>query len=803
VEGDSSRRYEDSEEMSNKIGRFEIINEIARSEIGCTYKASDTETGHTVALKTINLQFLGDQAEALVQRIVEEAEASKPLSSQNIAVLYGAGDIDDLLCAAMDYVQGNSIATMLARKEGFSIWDLQDITRQTCQALDHARVHKVVHYSLEPAKIMVQWDGTVKILSFGISGMGAHAVLATGKAPEVLHYLSPEQLRGDPMDARSNLFTLGAILYEMVTERKAFDAEDADQLRQQILEQMPVAPDQINAKIHPALSEVIMKALVKAPEGRYASGQDLVTDMERCKESATKAAAAKKPSQPAQGVNVPRSQTPAPAATAAASVAGAAAKLISPKAAPGTAKKAVAAAAGAANTGGAPTPRQSAAIAQPERETAPGIVVDPMMDESKSTGTPGRSFSEMDELPPRKEVYIAPPPSAEAEDFPSATAAPPATMYAATTREKPRVQPRQVAKQAVTEIKKTPPKLFMYSIGAAVCLILAVTVGIAFHVSSQDKDENADSAVSTAPASNGTARGKRSSSPEAPAQTSIASQDSSPVQAVAPERIEAESAPVTVTPRYNRHKAKVTPPPRSAIIPGQLTINSTPEGAQVRIDGRTDPSWVTPYNLPGLAPGQHSVSVSKAGYAAENRTIDVASASKSFLVVQLAQITATAAVTSTPAGAAIFVDGKDSGRLTPAQIPVDRPGSHTFLVRKQGYLEEATTVNLQAGQTYHFAPTLRVLGNTGEIKTVGKFKKIFGGGGETSGMGTVSVKTQPKSAQIAVNRRVLDKSSPVEFYLNPGAYVVDITLSGYKTIHRVVNAEKGNKVTIDETLERQ
>lgn len=800
--------------MSNKIGRFEIINEIARSEIGCTYKASDSETGHTVALKTINLQLLGDQAEALVQRIVEEAETSKALSSQNIAVLYGAGDIDDLLCAAMDYVQGNSIATMLARKEGFSIWDLQDITRQTCQALDHARVHKVVHYSLEPAKIMVQWDGTVKILSFGISGMGAYAVLATGKSPEVLHYLSPEQLRGDPMDARSNLFTLGAILYEMVTERKAFDANDADQLRQQILEHTPLAPDQINPKIHPALSEVIMKALAKAPEGRYASGQELVNDLERCKESATKAAAAKKPPQPSQGLNVPQSQNPAPAVVASASVAGAATKTIGPKAAPDTPKKAVAAAASATGTA-APALRQStpsqatargrqsssAAIAQPEQEMAPGIAVDPMMDESKSVGTPGPSFSEMDALPPLKEVYMAPPPSAEPEDLPTETAASEATLYAAARREKPRAQPRQVAKHAVTEIKKTPPKLFMYSIGAAVCFILAVTVGIALHVRSKDADENADSAVSTAPASSGTARGKRSSIPDA-APPTTASQASAPVQALAPERIEAESAAVTVTPRYNRRKAKVTPAP-SATIPGQLTINSTPEGAQVRIDGRTDPSWVTPYNLPGLAPGQHNVSVSKTGYAAENRTIDVASGSKSFLVVQLALLTATASVTSTPAGAAVLVDGKDSGRVTPAQIPVDKPGNHTFLVRKSGYLEESTTVNLQAGQTYHFAPSLRVLGTTTEIKTAGKFKKIFGGGGDSAGMGTVSVKTQPKSAQIAVNRRVLDKTSPVEFYLNPGAYVIDITLSGYKTIHRVVNVEKGNKIAVDETLERQ
>ncbi|HLB87913.1 MAG TPA: serine/threonine-protein kinase, partial [Terriglobales bacterium] len=240
--------------MSNKIGRFEILGEITQSEVASVYKTSDPESGQTIALKTIRLQMLGEQAAALVQQILEEVGRAKSLGSHNIAQVYGAEEMDGQFCAAMEYVQGNSIATMLARKEGFSIWDLQDIARQTCQGLDHARVHNVAHYSLEPAKIMVSWDGTVKILGFGVSTMGAGAAQAAGKAPEVLHYMSPEQLRGDPVDARSNLFSLGAILYEMVTERKAFEGEDADQVRQQILEQVPAAPDKINRKIHAALS---------------------------------------------------------------------------------------------------------------------------------------------------------------------------------------------------------------------------------------------------------------------------------------------------------------------------------------------------------------------------------------------------------------------------------------------------------------------------------------------------------------------------------------------------------------------
>jgi hypothetical protein len=140
--------------------------------------------------------------------------------------------------------------------------------------------------------------------------------------------------------------------------------------------------------------------------------------------------------------------------------------------------------------------------------------------------------------------------------------------------------------------------------------------------------------------------------------------------------------------------------------------------------------------------------------------------------------------------------------VTPAQIPVEKPGSHTFLIRKQGFLEETSTATLQAGQVFHLAPVLRALGSADDIKLGGKFKKLFGGG-DTAGMGAVNVKTQPKGAQVAVNNRILDKFSPVDFFLNPGTYVIDITLSGYKPVHRVVEVQKGGKIAVDENLERE
>jgi eukaryotic-like serine/threonine-protein kinase len=870
--------------MSNTIGRYEILSEITHSETAFVYKCSDPESGQTVALKTIKLELLGDQAEAVVQHTLEEVERANVLNSHNIAQLYGAGDMEGQFCSAMEYVQGNSIATMLARKEGFSIWDLQDIARQTCQGLDHAHVRNVVHYSLEPAKILVTWDGTVKILSFGTSSMGAYTAQVPGKPTEVLHYMPPEQLRGDAVDARSNMFSLGAILYEMVTERKAFQGADGDSVRQQIMEQMPPAPDSINKKIHPTLSEVIMKALAKAPDERYQSGQELVNDLEKCKESATKAAAAKKAATLAKDVAAPAKPKPAaavsakPASVAAPVAAPArtvAAKVAAPKVEEKTPQesvvaqakpsespssgeaaqaeefaemtvtsgpdeessapsdKAAAAAAGWTGSGATATvdsskkrvldpsaqfrssptkisadgvTRETATMssaATVEPEVIPSIPVDPMMDESRQdSGKSGLSFSEIDELPPMKEIYIAPPPPPPPAAEPTAVDPVKSAVFRSSAPDKPKVQPRQVAQKAVTEIKKTPPKLFMYSIAGAVGIILLVVVGIAFHIRSENSDD--DSSPAQSAASTAAPQSANAAQSSNPAPTAVAPAPS-PAQArtVQPETVIAEPArSVSVTPKYNKKKTKTQAPAVVAVIPGQLTINSTPAGASVAVDGRNDPSWVTPFNLAGMAPGQHSVTVSRPGYSSETRTIDVASNSKSFLVVQLAQLTATVAVSSEPAGASVFLDGRDTGKVTPAQIPVDKAGSHTVLVRKQGYLEETTTANLQAGQSFRFAPTLRALGTTDEIKVGGKFKKLFGGG-DTAGMGSVSIKTQPKGAQIAVNNRMLDKGSPVEFFLNPGTYVVDITLSGFKSIHRVITVEKSGKAVIDENMQRE
>ena len=440
----------------------------------------------------------------------------------------------------------------------------------------------------------------------------------------------------------------------------------------------------------------------------------------------------------------------------------------------------------------------SAAVASPDTE--PGTVSLPSAPKpgtASGNGTKRPSFSEMDSLPPLKEVYVAPPPPPEPEALPEALRD--AESHGARFRRSSDVEkkapPREIARKAVAEIKRTPAKLFLYSIGAAVCVILLVLGVIFSRIHSESAEENAAPVQATTPPE---------AQPSSPAEQAPGAMQASPApMAAGPPATAAGPDVISVKPKRVRPKAaKIVPPPAPAVIPGQLSVSSTPAGAQVLVDGHHNPAWLTPFDLAGLAPGQHLASVSKPGYSTENRTIEVAAGSKSFLVIQLAPLGATALISSVPTGAEVFMDGRDTGRGTPAQIPVDKLGNHIFTVRKEGYLEDTTTASLQAGQSFQYAPVLRSLGVTDDIKLGGKFKKMFGGG-DTASMGTISVKTQPKGAQVAVNRHVLDKGSPVDFYLNPGTYMVDITLSGYKDVHRVINVDRGGKVAVDEVLERQ
>ncbi|MBV9480375.1 MAG: serine/threonine protein kinase [Acidobacteria bacterium] len=776
--------------MPSKLGRFELLSELSRSASGAVYKANDPSAARTIVLKTLRLELPQDLEKILVQIILREAEATKILSSQNIALLYGAGEIDKQFCAAMEYIEGNSLAAMIARQEGFSIWDLLDISRQVVNALDHASTRGVLHRGLEPEKIMMQWDGTVKILGYGVSTM-VSAIPTEGSVPPLFYYMAPEQIKGEQMDVRSNIFTWGAILYEMVTDRKPFVGDDIGGVRQKILEETPEPPASINPRINLGVSRVIMQALSKSPEERYQHGHELMLDLERAKEPITKSAQSSPPlrkSSPSENSSPPAEEKPK---GARAPLEGAGAKLAG-------APKRAAAAAGVGSRGKSnraevqrstsnQVSKVSAQSAAPVETAKPKYAVDPMMAEKAPGACKMASFSDLEEMPPLKEVYVPPQASSAVAEEPRQTEVAfslPPRMLQSAEQPRPKIITGENVKKAMREIRKVPPRLVVYSAAAALALMLFMVIGMWLHI----RHQNADSALGPQPQTASAEETKPTREQPGSPRASDVLTPSKPKPAVAPQF----SAP------KKKNRAQV--PSEPVITPGQLTINSVPDGAQVQLDGHTDPAWLTPYTIAGLEPGQHSVSIAKSGYSSEARSVDISSGGQSVLVIHLTQLGATVIVSSQPSGAAVYIDGKNSERVTPAHISISERGTHNILVRKSGYLDETTTTALTPGQTFTYSPVLRTMGVTDDIKIVGKFNKLFGKRANP-GMSKVSVKTQPKGAQVTANGRMVDRLTPVDFLLNPGNYVLEIALPGYKPVHRVVNVEEGSKVELNENLE--
>ena len=414
-----------------------------------------------------------------------------------------------------------------------------------------------------------------------------------------------------------------------------------------------------------------------------------------------------------------------------------------------------------------------------------------MAENSGATASPTKSFSDVSELPPLREVRIAEPaPAAEEveEPAPELPVATPAKAEPA----KPRMQVRKAAQRAVREIRNTPPKLYLYAVSCAVFVIALYLAGMTFYNYFEDRETNGHySAVEPGPAPQPKVAPAQPANPAPAAQA----QPGNSSEAGDAEQSDATTSSTTAAPR-GRRKTRVTAP---AVVSAQLTVNSMPAGADISFDGSV--LCQSPCTLTGIAPGQHTISAAKAGYAAANRGVQLNSGGNESVLLQLNQLTAILSVSSTPAGAAIVIDGKDSGKLTPSQIILDKPGTHAITIRRYGYLDATSSVSIELGQTSSLNLQLTKLGSTDEIRGAGgKFKKVFGHGSDASGMGIVSVKTQPKGAQIMVNNRVLDKTAPFDFYLNPGTYVIDITMSGYRPLHRVVNIQEGEKLAIEESL---
>jgi hypothetical protein len=248
--------------------------------------------------------------------------------------------------------------------------------------------------------------------------------------------------------------------------------------------------------------------------------------------------------------------------------------------------------------------------------------------------------------------------------------------------------------------------------------------------------------------------------------------------------------------RNKRAAPVATPLP---VLTAELTIESSPQGAQIQLDGRGTGS-TTPSALTQLNAGEHTVTLTKDGYAVEHRTVQLRAAQRATLAVPLSELPASVSISSQPEGASVLVDGKDTGKVTPLTVAVPK-GSHAITLTRNGFFPATRTLESLPGKAYEFPVRLTPMGASEEIKGVGKLKKVFGGGTPQS-MGKVQIRSNPKGAQIAVNGRVMDKLTPAEYFFPAGTYEVTLTVKGYKPSRKTINVGLGAKLLVDELLDK-
>ena len=673
------------------VGRYEITGELGRGAMGVVYKALDPTIGRTVALKTMRLDVHGLDAEEMVRRFQNEARAAGVLNHPNIVTIYDAGQEDGIFYIAMEFIEGTTLHELLAEKHVLPTDEVVQITRQICRGLDYAHSNGIVHRDVKPANIMLTPNGTVKIMDFGIAKTGGQ-VTNTGQVLGTPNYMAPEQVKGRPLDGRSDLFSLGVILYEMLTGEKPFVGQNVTTIIYKIVNETPITPRDLDVTVHPGLNAIVTKALAKAPDDRYQSGAELIRDIENYKLAGTgrissTGAFAPAPVQPDKTVVLP------------VRVVGSAVK---------------AAAAAAPARGPVPLLRPATAIISSKRNLLIAAIVTILVLGSAMGG------------------------------------------YA---YHRTQVKMRQLAEQ--TKAREAQQIAEQHQ-----------PIAIAIPEPTPAPEET-------------------------PAHSDMIARDTT--VKFFPAHKNAQPGPQKLpTP------VKATTSPNQVFVQqSELKLISQPDGAKVEIDGWSEPNWVTPFTASHLAAGNHTLVFTKPGYLPQTRMVESQIGKSVDVNAELTPAVSTLVVTSNPQGANVWVDGKDSGMTTPAQITVEK-GPHHVTVKKAGFKDASTDESFSEGQTLSFSPVLLSVNQASEDgKNPSFLRRILGTDTVPEGKGLVHIRTNPEGASIVIDGKTAPKKTNARWPADPGVYSIVLQMDGYKSVHRNIRVQKGRVVNIDEILEKQ
>lgn len=263
------------------MGRYELIEQVGGGGMAVVYKAKDILLNRMVAVKILRPEFSSD--EDFVHRFRREAQAAASLSHANIVSIYDVGVEDNIHFIVMEYIDGPTLKEYIARHGALPVEEAVEITIQIAQALDHAHRNNIIHRDIKPHNILIGPDKQIKVTDFGIARAATSTTITmTGSVMGSVHYFSPEQARGAVTDVKSDIYSLGVVLYEMVTGQLPFSGDSPVSIALKHLQDSFVPPRKINPAIPQSVENIICRSLAKNQAERYSSARELIQDLSTC-----------------------------------------------------------------------------------------------------------------------------------------------------------------------------------------------------------------------------------------------------------------------------------------------------------------------------------------------------------------------------------------------------------------------------------------------------------------------------------------------------------------------------------------
>ena len=750
----------------SKAGRYEIIGELGRGAMGVVYRATDPVIGRTVAVKTLQLSEAGTglSKPELLARFQTEARAAGLLTHPNIVVVFDAGEEDGLFFITMELVEGKSLQGLLDSGQLFPLPRILRIMEQTCSALQFAHDRNIVHRDIKPANLMLTPDDTVKVTDFGTA-----KILQFGTVQQTTHvmgtpsYMSPEQVKGKVVDGRSDIFSLGVLLYEMVTGEKPFPGQNITTVIYKIVNEEPVAPRQLDPSIHPGLNAVILKALAKEPSQRYQSCRDLFDDLRNYRSLPT--------------VENPNATLPPGVGSAQLP---AATQYLDPQLAQ-TSRSLNARAGSPSQT---PVVRRTGALPvqaptpEPKKSSAVATVlaailllavivfgaqkIGPVFQAARQTHQTAASGATSDSLQPSATAASAAPDSVRQD---KATSEATTLPVSAPDNSSASADPQPVRIFSAPSATKPAP------IAPAANSLSASAAEYKGRLEQVAAEKHLRLSIRGA-ASTLTLSGKLRPS-EYNDLLKFLRNAPAGVQVV--DNIQYDDSIVTA-PAGNEAAGHPAAVPGHAAV--HIITNIVGATAHLGANSAAARQCETPCSFSGLPPGDYNLQVVKSGFQPVETALQLRSGDSIDQRIQLEPLAQGLLVSSNPAGADVFINGDKQSGQTPVTLPL-APGKYNLVLRLSGYEAFSSQVEVRSD---------------GQAKIDAELHQKNGH------VAWAQISSSPVGAEIWVNGISTGSKTPARVEIPSGIDTIALKLDGYQVARRPVQASEGGTVSISQTL---